>query len=400
MKPFHWQKLALATLAILFMHGAFSPAEARKGYLSRLQKRSSAPRVQSAEEVVAKPMGQIVLPLKGLSVQEVRQLLESTYGTESGIKVTQPGGSANGVIVTAPRDELEGIVALVKQAEPSDLDFLISVYSQLPEGIVSKEQLEDGLTPEKYASMRENAEKHLNKNKPGWKQRANTTGWFRSNRNALSRTAVRLQNVKAADVANNLQQLFAESDVRIEQVKGEKGAEIVLVTGPASALTSLRESIVQMDFVSGQETADEIADRTKYIRRMADSRNTAFRITQPYKPRIKPLPAITITGDPQPIFENTTANESRYIGEYVPVKVDESKNKKKDPSEFDNYFKAYIEESLKKVSEPRQPVIRVESGLGIDLEFFDRQDNYRRTSSGSSATAKIGRDSVSTRDDK
>ena len=90
MKPFHWQKLALGTLTMLLVQGAFTAAEARKGYLTRMQKRGSVTRAKVPEVTDVVPMGQLVLPLNELSAGEVRQLLESAYGKENGIEVTRP----------------------------------------------------------------------------------------------------------------------------------------------------------------------------------------------------------------------------------------------------------------------------------------------------------------------
>ena len=122
MKPIHWHKLALASTTVLLAHGAFTSVDARKGYLHRMEKRGATPRVQATEKDNLVAMGTLVLPLKHLSMDDVRRLLESMYGKKSGIEVTKPGAAAKGVIVTAPRTELDGIAALIKQAEPSDLE--------------------------------------------------------------------------------------------------------------------------------------------------------------------------------------------------------------------------------------------------------------------------------------
>ena len=158
---------------------------------------------------------------------------------------------------------------------------------------------------------------------------------YRGDRNVPRRTAIRLQHATASGVAEQLQPLFSNNVVQIEPVNG---ANILLVTGPATTLTSLRETIVQMDFLARQESADEIANRTKYIRRMAGSRNSAFRITRPHKPRIRPLPAITVTGDPEPVFENTQAHQSRNLGSYKPKPVISTPKESKEPDAFESYI--------------------------------------------------------------
>ena len=357
MKRIQWHKLALATLAMLLVHGAFTPAEARKGYLSRMKKRGPANR-ESSEAVPAGPMGQIVVPLNSLSARDARQLLESTYGEENGIRITQPGGSAKGVIVTAPRDELSSIAALMKQADPSDLE---------------------------------------NENNPDWKKRAKPFGWYRGDRNVPRRTAIRLQHATASGVAEQLQPLFSNNVVQIEPVNG---ANILLVTGPATTLTSLRETIVQMDFLARQESADEIANRTKYIRRMAGSRNSAFRITRPHKPRIRPLPAITVTGDPEPVFENTQAHQSRNLGSYKPKPVISTPNESKEPDAFESYIEEYIKETLEEATKPRQPRIWVESGGYPELDTILNTPTPPPPSGGSSAAYTSGSKKVSTQDNK
>ena len=395
MKRIQWHKLALATLAMLIVHGAFTPAEARKGYLSRMKKRGPANR-ESSEAVPAGPMGQIVVPLNSLSARDARQLLESTYGEENGIRITQPGGSAKGVIVTAPRDELNSIAALMKQADPSDLDFLLSIESKLPDHYFSSERdLEH--SPEVYTAMRKSAVEYLNENNPDWKKRAKPFGWYRGDRNVPRRTAIRLQHATASGVAEQLQPLFSNNVVQIEPVNG---ANIVLVTGPATTLTSLRETIVQMDFLARQESADEIANRTKYIRRMAGSRNSAFRITRPHKPRIRPLPAITVTGDPEPVFENTQAHQSRNLGSYKPKPVISTPNESKEPDAFESYIEEYIKETLEEATKPRQPRIWVESGGYPELDTILNTPTPPPPSGGSSAAYTSGSKKVSTQDNK
>ena len=381
MKRIHWHKLALATTTVLLAHGAFTSVNARKGYLHRMEKRGGTPRVQATEKADPVAMGQRVLPLTHLSIDDVRRLLESTYGKDSGIEVTKPGTAAKGVIVTAPRTELDGIVALVKQAEPSDLDFLLSVESQLPENMFSSER-DIALSPEVHAEMRKSATEYLKTNKPDRKHRTKPANWFRGSRPKpkVSRTAVKLHHANAVELAKELQPLFVVGDVQIEPVKD---AGIILLKGPAYALSDIRESIVQMDHTAKQDTEDKIADRTKYIRRMASSRNNAFRITRPLKPHIKPLPAITITGDPQPIYENTRALQPADWGTYEPKKIDSTSNEPVKDKWADSYIESYIKKSLEEANKPRQkPVFRLESGEYIDVQTI--WDTYGPASQPSS----------------
>jgi len=303
-------------------------------------------------------MGTLVLPLKHLSMDDVRRLLESMYGKKSGIEVTKPGAAAKGVIVTAPRTELDGIAALIKQAEPIDLE----------------------------------------DKKPAWKHRAKPANWFRGSRPKpkVSRTAVKLHHANAVEVAKELQPLFVVGDVQIEPVKD---AGIILLKGPASTLADLRESIVQMDHTAKQDTEDKIADRTKYIRRMASSRNNAFRITRPLKPHIKPLPAITITGDPQPIYENTRALQPADWGTYEPKKIDSTSNEPVKDEWADSYIESYIKKSLEEANKPRQkPVFRLESGEYIDVQtIWDTYGPASQPSSRGSSSSRIGKIDSSTR---
>ena len=346
MKPIHWHKLALATTTVLLAHGEFTSVDARKGYLHRMQQRGGTPRVQATEQDNLVAMGTLVLPLKHLSMDDVRRLLESMYGKKSGIEVTKPGAAAKGVIVTAPRTELDGIAALIKQAEPSDLE----------------------------------------DKKPAWKHRANPANWLRSYRPKVSQTAVKLHHAKPVDLAKKLEPLLADGDVQVEPVTD---ASIILLKGPAYALSDIRESIVQMDQTANKETEDKIADRTKYIRRMASSRNNAFRITRPLKPHIKPLPAITITGDPQPIYENTRALQPADWGTYEPKKIDSTSNEPVKDEWADSYIESYIKKSLEEANKPRQkPVFRLESGEYIDVQTI--WDTYGPASSRGSSSFQGG----------
>ena len=349
MKPIHWHKLALATTTVLLAHGAFTSVDARKGYLHRMEKRGATPRVQATEKDNLVAMGTLVLPLKHLSMDDVRRLLESMYGKKSGIEVTKPGAAAKGVIVTAPRTELDGIAALIKQAEPINLE----------------------------------------DKKPAWKHRANPANWLRSYRPKVSQTAVKLHHAKPVDLAKKLEPLLADGNVQVEPVTD---ASIILLKGPAYALSDIRESIVLMDQTANKETEDKIADRTKYIRRMASSRNNAFRITRPLEPHIKPLPAITITGDPQPIYENTRALQPADWGTYEPKKIDSTSNEPVKDEWADSYIESYIKKSLEEANKPRQkPVFRLESGEYIDVQtIWDTYGPASQPSSRGSSSFQSG----------
>ena len=372
MKPFHWHKVTLVALTLLFVHGSFTSALARKrGYLSRMQKQGPALRAKLDEDINAVPMELEVLTLNEFGADEVRQLVKATYGEASGIEVVRPSGSAKGVIVTAPKDEIEGVSALIRQADPSDLEFLKRVEPELSEGVIFEGDLEEfASNPKVLAEMRRRAERDLDQSKPGWKQRLNRSKWFGASRSVPGRVGVRVHHADAAKVAEQLQLLYDKRDVRIEPVKG---ADILLMVGKPATLAKLRESVIRMDQAAGYVSASEIADRTKYIRRLAGSRNTAFRITRPFKPRIEPLPPIQITADPQPVFETSRASNT-VEHRYTRQTVDELQVAPKEEGRAsDEYYKTYIEQSLKKATET-QPTIRVESGRIIDWDALLRSD--------------------------
>ena len=111
----------------------------------------------------------------------------------------------------------------------------------------------------------------------------------------MENTAIKLAHANASEMATQMQSLYSNADVQIVPVEE---ANIILVTGSKSEIRDTHRSIPQLDQVAGEFSADEIADATQYIRKLADSRNTAFRITRPHKPRIRPLPPISIIGDP------------------------------------------------------------------------------------------------------
>lgn len=363
MKPFHWHKVTLAALTLLFVHGSFTSALGRKrGYLYRMQKQGPALRAKLDEDN-AVPMDQAVLTLNAFSADELRQLVKATYGEASGIEVVQPSRSSKGVIVTAPKDKIKGVSALIRQADPSDLEFLKRVEPELSEGVILDGELEAfASTPKALAEMRSRAERDLDQSKTGLKQRLNRSKWFGASRSVPGRVGVRVNHADATKVAKKLQLLYDKSEVRIEPVKG---ADIVLMVGKPATLNKLRESVIRMDQAAGYVRASEIPDRTKYIRRLAGSRNTAFRITRPFKPRIEPLPPIQITADPQPVFETSPASKT-IEHEFTIKTVDELPVAPKEEGRAsDEYYKKYIEESLKKPKEV-QPKILFKRGRIID----------------------------------
>ena len=381
MKPLHWHKVTLAALTLLFVHGSFTSAIARKrGYLYRMQKQGPALRAKLDEDN-AVPMDQAVLTLNAFSPDEVRQLVKATYGEASGIEVVQPSRSAKGVIVTAPKDKIKGVSALIRQADPSDLEFLKRLGPELSEGRISEVELEAfASNPKILAKMRSTEELYLDQSKPGWKQRLNRSKWFGASRSLPGRVGVRVNHADATKVAKKLQLLYDKSDVRIEPVKG---ADIVLMVGKPATLNKLRESVIRMDQAAGYVTGSEIADRTKYIRRLAGSRNTAFRIIRPFKPRIEPLPPIQITADPQPEFETFRASKTIEYP-YTRQTLDLPVAPKEEGRASDKYYNTYIEQFLEKAeekAEESQPTISSESGRKTDWRYDPKIPRPRRSTS-------------------
>ncbi|HAH98746.1 MAG TPA: hypothetical protein DCO70_05380, partial [Verrucomicrobiales bacterium] len=118
----------------------------------------------------------------------------------------------------------------------------------------------------------------------------------------------------ATDIATQMQALYGGSSVRVVPVAK---TNLILVTGSKSETRDIHRSVMQLDQAAASDSASEIADATQYIRKMAASRNSAFRITRPHKPRIRPLPPISITGDPEPEFNRTLSAETGQLDDYV-----------------------------------------------------------------------------------
>jgi hypothetical protein len=145
-------------------------------------------------------------------------------------------------------------------------------------------------------------------------------------------------------MATQLQALYGDTDVRIVPVEQ---ANIILVTGSKSETRDIHRSIVQLDQAAAKRSAGEIADATQYIRKMADSRNTAFRITRPHKPRIRPLPPISITGDPEPDFNKAVAASTVRLPDYVkPLEEEHAPVEPKEPDPLQKFFENYMRNSL------------------------------------------------------
>ena len=124
-------------------------------------------------------------------------------------------------------------------------------------------------------------------------------------------------------------------------------ANIVLVTGSKSEIRDIHRSITQLDQAAGEFSAGEIADATQYIRKLANSRNTAFRITRPHKPRIRPLPPISITGDPEPDFNRTVAASTVRLPDYVkPAEHEHVPAEPTKPDPLQKFFEDYMHNSL------------------------------------------------------
>ena len=104
---------------------------------------------------------------------------------------------------------------------------------------------------------------------------------------------------------------------------------------------------MELDQAAAELSAGEIADATQYIRKMADSRNTAFRITRPHKPRIRPLPPISITGDPEPQFNQTVAESTVRLPDYMkPLETRDAPVKPKEPDPLQQFFEDYRRKSM------------------------------------------------------
>ena len=398
MTLFNWHKSTRAALAGLLILGASTEVQARKGYLPRIFKRNKAAAVEPAEEAPNVPMGRVVIPLNRLTAGDVARMLDDAYGRDNSFSVIEPSRLAKGVIVIGPKSEIDGIREMLAQADPNDRDYLIANKTTLPEGVVSEEELEAELPDSFYAEARKNAEKHMGEEKSNWRQKANPMNWF-SRKEPVTRkgnwtqrvnplnwfggdkprnkpsapprqahgerlkpskkrgdierkspavtsehTAIKLAHADAGEMATQMQALYGDTDVRIVPVKQ---ANIILVTGSKSEMRDIHRSIVELDQAAAELSAGEIADATQYIRKMADSRNTAFRITRPHKPRIRPLPPISITGDPEPDFNKAVAAGTVRLPDYVkPPEEEHAPVEPKEPDPLQMFFENYMRKSL------------------------------------------------------
>ncbi|MDA7679778.1 hypothetical protein N8622_00800 [bacterium] len=400
MKPTYWHRSIRAALAGLLILRASIDVQARKGYLPRIFKSNKAAASEPAEAAPHAPMGRMVIPLNRLTAGDVRRMLDDAYGRDNAFSVVEPSRLANGVIVVGPKSEIDGIRELLTQADPNDRDFLIANKALLPEGVVSEEELEAELPNGFYTEARKNAEERAGGKESTWQQKASPLNWFsrktpvirkatwRQRVNPLNwfdgktsrkktrkqpirvqgthgerlnpskitvgkelkipsatmeNTAIKLAHASAKEMAAQMQSLYSNSDVKIVPVKE---ANIVLVTGSKSEIRDIHRSITQLDQAAGEFSAGEIADATQYIRKLANSRNTAFRITRPHKPRIRPLPPISITGDPEPDFNRTVA-ASTVLQDYV--KPAEHEDVPVEPTKLDplqKFFEDYRLNSL------------------------------------------------------
>ncbi|MBC8244555.1 MAG: hypothetical protein H8E20_09185 [Verrucomicrobia bacterium] len=398
MKLLNWHKPIRAVLAGLLILGASTGVEARKGYLPRIFKRNKAAAVEPVAEAPNGPMGRVVIPLNRLTAGDVERMLDDAYGRDNSFSVVEPSRLAKGVIVIGPKSEIDGIRELLAQADPDDRNYLIANKTILPEGIVSEAELEAELPDSFYAEARKNAEKHAGEEpsswrqkanpmnwfsskepvtrKGNWRQRANPLNWFRGDkpRNKPSapprkargerlkpskkrgdterelpivtngHTAIKLAHADAGEISTQMQALYGGTEVRIVPVKQ---ANIILVTGSKSETRDIHRSIVELDQAAVELSAGEIADATQYIRKMADSRNTAFRITRPHKPRIRPLPPISITGDPEPEFNQAVAAGTVRLPDYVkPPAEEHTPVAPKEPDPLQKFFEDYMRNSM------------------------------------------------------
>ncbi|HJN89566.1 MAG TPA: secretin N-terminal domain-containing protein [Verrucomicrobiota bacterium] len=406
MKLINRHKSLRAALAGVLILGATVGVQARKGYLPRLFKRSRTANTEPAAEAPAPiPMGRVVIPLNRLTAGDVQQMLDDAYGRDNEFSVVEPSRLAKGVVVIGPKSEIDGIRELLAQADPNDRDYLTANLTAIPEGVVSEEELEADLPDGFYAEARKNAEEQLEgkdatestwqqkanpknwfgKNKPvtrqsTWRQRINPLNWFdgkssrkkTNTRQALpsrqthgqrlmtpakprnterkpisagrENTAIKLTNANANELATQMQALYSDTDVKIVPV--EK-VNVVLVTGSKSEIRDIHRSITQLDQAAAESSTDELADATQYIRKMANTRNTAFRITRPYKPRIRPLPPISISGDPEPDFNKATAVNTVRLPDYVePTEQEHTPTEPTEPDPLQKFFENYMLNSL------------------------------------------------------
>ena len=401
MKPTYWHRSIRASLAGLLILGASIDLQARKGYLPRIFKSNKAAASEPAEAAPHAPMGRVVIPLNRLTAGDVRRMLDDAYGRDNAFSVVEPSRLANGVIVVGPKSEIDGIRELLTQADPNDRDFLIANKALLPEGVVSEEELEAELPNGFYTEARKNAEELAGGKESTWRQKASPLNWFsrktpvirkatwRQRVNPLNwfdgktsrkktrkqpirvqgthgerlnpskitvgkerktpsatmeNTAIKLAHASAKEMAAQMQSLYSNADVRIVPVEE---ANIVLVTGSKSEIRDIHRSITQLDQAAGEFSAGEIADATQYIRKLANSRNTAFRITRPHKPRIRPLLPISITGDPEPDFNKPVAASTVRLPDYVkPAEHEHVPIEPTKPDPLQKFFEDYMHNSM------------------------------------------------------
>ena len=401
MKPTYWHRSIRASLAGLLILGASIDLQARKGYLPRIFKSNKAAASEPAEAAPHAPMGRVVIPLNRLTAGDVRRMLDDAYGRDNTFSVVEPSRLANGVIVVGPKSEIDGIRELLTQADPNDRDFLIANKALLPEGVVSEEELGAELPNGFYTEARKNAEELAGGKESTWRQKASPLNWFSRKTPAIRKatwrqrvnplnwfdgktsrkktrkqpirvqgthgerlnpakitvgkerktpsatmenTAIKLAHASAKEMAAQMQSLYSNADVRIVPVEE---ANIVLVTGSKSEIRDIHRSITQLDQAAGEFSAGEIADATQYIRKLANSRNTAFRITRPHKPRIRPLPPISITGDPEPDFNKTVAASTVRLPDYVkPAEHEHVPVEPTKPDPLQKFFEDYMQNSL------------------------------------------------------
>ncbi|MEE2948047.1 MAG: hypothetical protein VX392_06995, partial [Verrucomicrobiota bacterium] len=178
MNLIHRQTMIRTALAGLLVLGSTVGTQARKGYLPRILKRSKATTEESAPAANQAPVGRVVIPLNRLTGGDVSRMLDDAYGRDHAFRVLEPSRLAKGVVVIGPKSEIDGIRELLAQADPNDREYLITNKAILPDGIVSKEELEANLPNSFYAEARQNAEKQLGEKKTNWRQRVNPMNWF------------------------------------------------------------------------------------------------------------------------------------------------------------------------------------------------------------------------------
>ena len=399
MNLIYWRPSIRTILAGMLIAGSFAGVQARQGYLPRLSKHSSKPAAtKPAEAEPQVPTGRVVIPLNRLTASDVARILDEAYGRDHNFEVVKPSRLAKGIIVIGPKSEIDGIKELLAHADPTDRNFLIANKAiLLKEGVVSEAELEAELPDSFYAEARKNAEQNMAVEKPSWQEKANPINWFSDRPRAIGKTswkqkmnpinwlrnserqnkptalgqkrrkgnatstnentprgkstidtqkntAIKLAHADATDIATQMQALYGGSSVRVVPVAK---TNLILVTGSKSETRDIHRSVMQLDQAAASDSASEIADATQYIRKMAASRNSAFRITRPHKPRIRPLPPISITGDPEPEFNRTLSAETGQLDDYVkPLDTENKPIKPKKADPLQEFFENYKLETL------------------------------------------------------